>query len=310
MGYSLIGYLKNLPLAYYLKGGFTQMRGPTISLFLSSQQSAALVCRGHRAQGFELQIANLPDAPPVIGMDSGIAAASRSFSQKLLTRTRARGVPRFIFVPDLAASDLYCNVHSVANLRELSIENLLESLNEDPRQVFGSWDESRKFRWEVFDSQLERVRGAFEKRFQEVIIVGIPANYCEQLEIWTEAQRATLLGIIPLSLACLKWFCSSIPIGRKTAFLLLMCSHAVLLAVVQNQKIILFREYTDDMAFVCHEIPLLASELRSDEYETYVWGSHPNTAQGSDNMPWGSCEHVSVCECKRACVPVNLRSTG
>jgi len=275
MGYSLIGYLKNLPLAYYLKGGFTQMRGPTISLFLSSQQSAALVCRGHRAQGFELQIANLPDAPPVIGMDSGIAAASRSFSQKLLTRTRARGVPRFIFVPDLAASDLYCNVHSVANLREMSIENLLESLNEDPRQVFGSWDESRKFRWEVFDSQLERVRGAFEKRFQEVIIVGIPADYCEQLEIWTEAQRATLLGIIPLSLACLKWFCSSIPIGRKTAFVLLMCSHAVLLAVVQNQKIILFREYTDDMAFVCHEIPLLASELRSDEYETYVWASHP-----------------------------------
>jgi hypothetical protein len=33
MGYSLIRYLKNLPLHYYLNGGFTQMRGPTISLF-------------------------------------------------------------------------------------------------------------------------------------------------------------------------------------------------------------------------------------------------------------------------------------
>src|SRR5262249_54951493 len=82
--------------------------------------------------------------------------ASRSFSQKLLTRSRARGVPRFIFVPDLATSDLYCNVHSVTSLRELSVETLLESLDEDPRQVFGSWDESRKFRWEVFNSQLER----------------------------------------------------------------------------------------------------------------------------------------------------------
>jgi len=164
MGYSLIRYLKNLPLAYYLKGGFTQMRGPTISLFLSPQQSAALVCRGHRAQGFELEIANLPDAPPVNGVDSGFAVASRSFSQKLLARSRARGVPRFIFIPDLATSDLYCNVHSVANLRELSIETLLESLNEG---------------------------------------------------------------------------------------------------------------YIDDVAFVCHEIPLLASELRSDEFETYVWSSHP-----------------------------------
>ncbi len=124
MGYSLIRYSKNLPLAYYLKGGFTQMRGPTISLFLSPQQSAALVCRGHRAQGFELEIANLPDAPPVNGVDSGFAVASRSFSQKLLARSRARGVPRFIFIPDLATSDLYCNVHSVANLRELSIETL------------------------------------------------------------------------------------------------------------------------------------------------------------------------------------------
>jgi hypothetical protein len=170
MGYSLIRYLKNLPLAYYLKGGFTQMRGPTISLFLSPQQSAALVCRGHRAQGFELEIANLPDAPPVNGVDSGFAVASRSFSQKLLARSRARGVPRFIFIPDLATSDLYCNVHSVANLRELSIETLLESLNEDPRQVFGSWDESRKFRWEVFNSQLERVQGLSRGDFKRSLL--------------------------------------------------------------------------------------------------------------------------------------------
>src|SRR5262249_3431693 len=275
MGYSLIRYLKNLPLAYYLKGGFIQMRGPTISLLLSPQQSAALVCRSHRAQGFESEIANLPDAPPVNDVDSGIAFASRSFSQKLLTRSRARGVPRFIFVPDLATSDLYCNVHSVTNLRELSVETLLESLDEDPRQVFGSWDESRKFRWEVFNSQLERVQGSFERRIQDVIIVGIPADYCERLEIWAETQHGTLLGIVPLSLACLKWFCSSIPIGRKTAFVLLMCSHAALLAVIQNQKIILFREYVDDVTFVCHEIPLLAAELRSDEFETYVWSSQP-----------------------------------
>jgi hypothetical protein len=32
MGYSLIHYLKNLPLQYYLEGGFIQIRGPTISI--------------------------------------------------------------------------------------------------------------------------------------------------------------------------------------------------------------------------------------------------------------------------------------
>jgi hypothetical protein len=275
MGYSLIRYLKNLPLRYYLKGGFAQMRVPTISVFLSTQESAALICRGHRAHGFESEIMNLPDAPPVNGVDSGIVSANRSFSEKLLTRSRAKGVPRFVFVPDLATSDLYCNVHSVANLRELNVETLLESLHEDPRQVFGSWDESRMFRWEVFNAQLEGVQGGFERRLQEVVIVGVPADYCEQLETWTETQRGTLLGIVPLPLACLRWFCASIPIGRKTAFVLLMLAHAVLLTVVQDQKIILFRQYIEDVKFVYHEIPVLASELRAEEFEIYVWSSRP-----------------------------------
>jgi hypothetical protein len=277
MGYSLIHYLKNLPLQYYLEGGFIQIRGPTISLFLSTRESAALVCRGHRAYGFEAEIANLPDAPPVNGVDSdrGIVSASRTFSEKLLTRSRANGVPRFIFVPDLGSSDLYCNVHNVANLRELNVETLLESLNEDPRQVFGSWDESRRFRWAVFNTQLEAVQGVFERRIQEVIIVGIPADHCEQLEAWTDTQRGTLLGIVPLPLACLKWFCASIPLGRKTAFILLMLEHAVLLAVVQDQKVVLFRQYIEDPEFVYHEIPVLASELRAEEFEIFVWSSRP-----------------------------------
>src|SRR6516162_6498619 len=120
MGYSIIRYLRNFPLRYYLKGGIAQMHGSTISLFLSAQQSAALVCRGRRAQGFELEVMNLLGAPPLNGVDSAFAPGSRSFSQKLLARSRARGVPRYIFVPDLTSSDLYCNVHSVTNLRELT----------------------------------------------------------------------------------------------------------------------------------------------------------------------------------------------
>jgi hypothetical protein len=275
MGYSLIRYLRNLPLRYYLKGGLTQMRGTTISLFLSTKQTAALICRGHQAHGFESEIASLPDAPPVNGSGSGLAAANRSFSEKLLTRSRAKGIPRFVFVPDLAISDLYCNVHGTANLRELDVETLLESLHEDPRQVFGSWDESRQFRWEVFNSHLDAIQGSFDRRLQQVIIVGVPADYCEQLETWTGTQQGSLVAIVPLPLACLKWFCSSIPVGRKTAFVLLMLTHAVLLAVVQNQEVILFRQYVEDAEFVYHEIPVLASELHCEEHEIYVWSSRP-----------------------------------
>jgi hypothetical protein len=178
-------------------------------------------------------------------------------------------------VPDLTISDLYCNVHGTANLRELDVETLLESLYEDPRQVFGSWDESRQFRWEVFNSHLAAIQGSFDRRLQQVIIVGVPADYCEQLETWTGTQQGSLLAIVPLPLACLKWFCSSIPVGRKTAFVLLMLTHAVLLAVVQNQEVILFRQYVEDVEFVYREIPVLASELHCEEHEIYVWSSRP-----------------------------------
>jgi hypothetical protein len=277
MGYSLTHYIRNFPLRYYLSGGLVRAEEPIVSFFLAPEKSAALLTRRHQVIGYETDISNLPDAPPIAGAGGEVLGVQRSFSAKLLARWRAKGSPRFIFAPDLGSYDFYCNVHNLNNLRELGAESLSEALQEEPRQVIGSWDEPRSFRWAIFDSGLEPLRGLFDRRIQQVLIIGIPADYCEQAESWSEAQQGSLFAVIPVAVACLKWFCEMIPTGHQAAFLLLLLSHSVVLAVVQNQQIVLLRQYLEDALLAYQEIPTLADELRVEDHAVYVWsgGSVP-----------------------------------
>jgi hypothetical protein len=271
MGYSLTHYIRNFPLRYYLSGGLVRAEEPVVSFFLAPENSAVLLTRRHQVIGYESDIADLPDGPPIAGSVRETLGVQRSFSSKLLARWRTKGSPRFIFAPDLGSYDFYCNVHSLSNLRELSAESLLEALQEEPRQVIGSWDESRSFRWAVFDSGLEALRGLFDRRIQQVFVIGIPADYCEQAESWSETQQGSLFALIPVAVACLKWFCEMIPTRNQTAFLLLLLSHSVVLAVVQDQQIVLLRQYLEDALLAYQEVPTLADELRVENHAVYVW---------------------------------------
>jgi hypothetical protein len=275
MGYSLTHYIRNFPLRYYLSGGLVRTEEPVISFFLAPENSAALLTRRHQVVGLESDIAGLPDAPPLAGAREEVLGVQRSFSTRLLTRWRMKGSPRFIFAPDLGSNDFYCNIHSLANLRELSAESLLEALHEEPRQVIGSWDEPRSFRWAVFDSRLAPLRGGFDRRIQQVMIIGIPAEYCEQAETWSDSQQGSLFAIIPAAVVCLKWFCEMVPTEKRTAFLLLLLAHTVVLAVVQEQQIILLRQYLEDALLAYQEIPTLADELRTENHLVYVWSAQP-----------------------------------
>lgn len=271
MAYSLIHYLRNFPLKYYLLGGLVRTDDPIISLFLSPENSVTIVSRKRHVIGLESDIASLPDAPPVLGDTTNMLTGSRSFSTKLLLRCRAKGAPRFIFVPDFGVNDLYCNIHATANLRESNIENLLESLHEEPRQVIGSWDDPRPFRWTILNSRFEVMKGNIERRTEQITVIGLPADYCEQVESWVESQRGTLLAVVPVPMTCLKWFCEMIPQGSGTAFVMLLLSHSVVMAVVQRQEVILLRQYMEDLEIAYREIPSLAEELKVADYQIYVW---------------------------------------
>ena len=103
------------------------------------------------------------------------------------------------------------------------------------------------------------------------MILGVPGEYCEQIEDWVEAQQGTLLGIVPVQVAFLRWCIQMIPVGRRTIFVMMLLAHSVVLAVIQNQEILLLRQYDEEASLVCREILPLAEELKVTDPEVYVW---------------------------------------
>jgi hypothetical protein len=283
-GYSLTHYLRNFPLKFYLSGGLIGKDDPVISLYLSPSNSVAMVTFKHLVIGLETEIAVLPDAPPLIGDVIERAPGTRSFTAKLLMRCRRKGSARYIFTPDFSISDLYLNIHSTANIREATVESLLESLHEEPRQVIGSWDEPRPFRWTVLDSGFNVVKGKIGRDVEQLILLGLPEEFCGEVESWVESQHGSLLAIVPVPVACLKWFCEKVPQGDATGFVVLVLSHSVLVGVVQSQEVILLRQYLEDLDFAHREIPILANELNIDDYQIYVWSPETVPAELAENL--------------------------
>jgi hypothetical protein len=231
-----------------------------------------LLTRRQRVVAFEENIGELPDAPPVPNKSDPSVAGVRSFTSKLLARNRLRGKSELVLLADCTVSDLYCNVHLVPNLRESTVEGILESLAEEPRQVIGAWDEVRPFRWAVLDATLKPVTGHLEGKHSQIIILGMPADYCVDCELWTERQDAALLAIVPVPVACLAWFLKRIPTQERTAFLLLSLTSSLALAVIQDRKIILFRQYEEDVESVRQELAILAKQLSPDKHPyVCVW---------------------------------------
>ena len=269
MHYSFRHYLRHFPLRYYLSGGLFAPPEQVGVFFLSSRTCSVLLTRRQRVVAFEENVGALPDAPPVPGRSDPGTPGVRSFTSKLLARNRLRGKAELLLLPDCTVSDLYCNVHLVPNLRESTVEGILESLAEEPRQVIGAWDEDRPFRWAVLDATLRPIAGHLEGKHSQIIILGMPADYCAECELWTERQDAALLAIVPVPVACLAWFLKRVPTQERTAFLLLSLTSSLALAVIQDRKMILFRQYEEDVESANQELATLAKQL-SPEKEPYV----------------------------------------
>ncbi|HET9374455.1 MAG TPA: hypothetical protein VFO40_05750 [Chthoniobacterales bacterium] len=274
MNYSLVHYLRNLPLRYYLAGGLLSRDEPGVLFFLSTSSASVLVSRRHRLIAYENKIGEIADHPPIPGVPSGPAPIARTFTAKLIARNRLHGLPKIALVADLSAEDLYCNIHNTRNLRDHSIESLLESLHEEPRQVIGVWDETRDFRWAVLGSDLQEVSGRIDRYHSHLMILGIPREFCEECEVWVKTQQGSILGIIPAPIACLRWLIEKIPLGQQTGFFVLQFKQTIVIAAVQNQALRLVRQYEHDIDFVRRELTAIAAELHADHQSPIcVWSS-------------------------------------
>jgi hypothetical protein len=274
MNYSLVHYLRNFPLRYYLAGGLLSRDEPGVLFFLSSGSASVLVSRRHRLVAYENKIGEIADHPPIPGVSRGPTPIAKTFTAKLFARNRLRGLPKIALVPDFGAEDLYCNIHNTKNLRDHSIESLLESLHEEPRQVIGVWDETRDFRWSVLGPDLQEVSGRIDRYHSHLMILGIPREYCEECEIWAKTQQGSILGIIPAAIACLRWLIEKIPLGQHAGFFVLQFKQTIVVAAVQNQALTLIRQYENDIDFVRKELNAIAGELDAD-HQPYicVWSS-------------------------------------
>jgi len=74
---------------------------------------------------------------------------------------------------------------------------------------------------------------------------------------------------VPVPVACLAWFLKRVPTQERTAFLLLSLTSSLALAVIQDRKIILFRQYEEDVESVRQELAQLAKQLSPDK-DPYV----------------------------------------
>jgi hypothetical protein len=273
MKYSIVHYLRNLPWAYYLRGGLIRPQDPTLTIYLSRDASAILISRRRLHLGYETKISELPDAPPLPGGHNQWTEVGRSFSAKLLARSRVQGAPQFWLLPDLDSSELYCTIHRAGNLRESTSEDLLESLAEEPKQVIGSWDDVRPFRWAIFSSSLKAVTGKLDQAGPQIMIVGLPVDYCEQVEDWVERQNGSLLGILPVPIAVLSWLLRSVPTDKQTIFLLLVLSGSTVLVVIQRGEVLLLKQLAEAGEHLARETAELARELRLSAPPLYVWSA-------------------------------------
>jgi hypothetical protein len=274
MNHSLVHYFRNFPLRYYIAGGLLSRDEPSVLFFLSSDAASVLVIRRRWPVAYEDKIGEIADHPPIPGLPRALATITKTFAAKLLARNRLHGLPKLILVPDFAAEDLYCNIHNTRNLRDYSVEGLLESLHEEPRQVIGVWDDTREFRWSVLSSDLREVTGRIDRNHSHLMIVGVPRDYCEECETWAEAQKGSLFAIIPAPIACLRWFIEKIPTAQRTGFIVLQLKQTIVIAAVQNRALTLIRQYENDVDFVEKELAATAADLDTTQPPYIcVWSS-------------------------------------
>jgi hypothetical protein len=274
MKYSLVHYLRNFPLRYYATGGLFSHNEPVALFFLSAKAASVLVARNQRALAYEDKIDEVADHPPIPAAPSPLASGTKTFINRFFARNRLRGLPRMVLVPDFGTEDLYCNIHNTKNLRDYSVEGLLESLAEEPRQVIGAWDESREFRWSVLSTDLKPLIGRIDRRHTHIMILGLPQEYCELCECWAEAQRGSLLGIVPAPIACLRWFIENVPLGSRAGFLVLVLNQTIVIAAVRNGTVTLIRQYETDVDFVVKELGTITAEVDPGQLpHTLVWSA-------------------------------------
>src|SRR5260370_25991840 len=200
-------FLGEMPIRNYLAGGLWSTKEPTMAFFIGHEKIEALVAGVRGGVGYERSLEKDNDAPPLASGHSSLVngTGSRTLSRKLTSRYRLRKNIKHLFVVDAEKKDRFFGVSTLERLRQKSVSAALEEMHENPQQIFGSWPDQTPFRWPILNRDMS-LRTATSPRIDEpMLILGMADELCASFESWAETQGASIVAILPLSIAVLAW---------------------------------------------------------------------------------------------------------
>jgi hypothetical protein len=135
-------FFREMPLAYYLAGGFWSAKEPTLAFFIGNEQIEALVAGRRGGVGYESSLEKDNDAPPFANgqLNQPTAKPTRTLSRKLTSRYRLRRNVKHLFIVDAEKKDRFFAVDTLERSKKCrrgSGGNARKSAT-DLRQLAGS----------------------------------------------------------------------------------------------------------------------------------------------------------------------------
>jgi hypothetical protein len=275
-------FIREMPLRYYLSGGLISKGEPMISFHIGEDEIEALISYKNKPIGFEPELQRDADAPPPMacGRTYKPATAGRKVSAKLAARYRLPQRFQHLFVVDAAAEEIFLNLFTLEKLRQRSVEEALAELRQAPGQILTGWSRD-DFRWQILDANLRLSSNPAADGENLILVMGLSENVCLPLEIWSQAQGAAVLAILPLPVAVLAWCNAVLPTDRKHSVVLVAGETGVVVGIIKDRKLanlLKVQSIEDALANVRRN----ADEFALDEPAMYLWRSKPPTMKDDE----------------------------
>jgi hypothetical protein len=275
-------FLRFMPLRFFLTGGLWSGQAPTLAFYLAPREARLLLMRGKKPVGYEPELSSEPDSPP-LPEGSGISRAVQArqlLSPKLARRYGLSTDVEHLFVVDCSLKDVYLQVTTLGVLRRKTPTSLLEDLDEDPARILEEWSDHRPYRWALLGNDFRPEPLLKAGVDEQVLLVGLPAEYCEQLETWSETEGATVTAIVPLPVAAYAYLTQVVlPKDVARPGICVVVTDSLALCALSRAGKVEVVHLHKTLSEALRSIPAIVADLRLPEHFIYIWASGDQLTQ-------------------------------
>ena len=243
-----------------------------MALYIGHEKIEALVAGVRGGVGYERSLEKDNDAPPLASGHSSLVngTGSRTLSRKLTSRYRLRKNIKHLFVVDAEKKDRFFGVSTLERLRQKSVSAALEEMHENPQQIFGNWPDQTPFRWAILNREMSLGTDTSPRIDEPILILGMADELCASFESWAEAQGASILAILPLSIAVLAWCNANLATKDRDSLVVVATDQGAVSAAFKRRSLIyISQDESASDAFSALEGEVDALEL--ERPARYLW---------------------------------------